>query len=91
MCGIIDGIDSTAWQYENTPAAVYGLSCAPVLHPIACFFAFLGFLAALGGRKSGLSIAYVVAWIATAITLIAGIFDWIMFAVCFFQHKFYCE
>lgn len=70
--------------YGSAADTVYTLSGALVLHPIACFFAFLSFLTTLASRKIGLLSASLVAMIAVVITLTAVIIDWIIFVVCVF-------
>ena len=73
----LDGVRSSS----GTASAVHNLSRALILHPIACGIAFLSFLTALASHTIGFLFASLIAMIATVITLIAMIIDWVNFGV----------
>jgi uncharacterized membrane protein YdbT with pleckstrin-like domain len=76
----LDGVKSSS----STATAVHNLSRALVLHPLACAITFLSFLTALASHRIGFLFSSLIAMVATVITLIAMIIDWVNFGVIFF-------
>lgn len=77
VVGNLDGVKSST----GTATTVHNLSRALILHPIACGVAFFSFLTALASHRIGFLFSSLIAMVATVITLIAMIIDWVNFGV----------
>ena len=77
---VVEQLDSVK-SSSGTATTVKNLSRAFILHPIAASIAFLSFLTALASHRIGFLFASLIAMVATTITFIAMIIDWVAFGV----------
>jgi len=77
---VVEQFDSVK-SSSGTATTVKNLSRAFILHPIAASIAFLSFLTALASHRIGFLFASLIAMVATTITFIAMIIDWVAFGV----------
>lgn len=75
---ITERLDSVTMG-SSTATATHNLSRALILHPIACAVAFLSFLTALASHRIGFLFSSLIAFVATVITLVALIIDFVNF------------
>jgi len=78
IMGVVEQLDSVK-SSSGTATTVKNLSRALILHPIAAGVAFLSFLTALASHRIGFLFASLIAMVATAITFIVMIIDWVAF------------